>query len=219
MIDVVGVHHLGMTVGDLDASCRWARDAGYGPPERLSITGPDGAEGNGLESAALEIAFVSATELTLEMVEFRPADLEVVQDFEPSFGSVPAWTDGVASHDPDGHPVTSGSVPCALRFTSARVEQTMQLLDLLGFDRVGDGDVSGHGLRIEIVAALSGRVVPANAPGRLHLCCQVRDMAAACAELERRGYGLVSTPRVQEGLAWVFVAHPGGPGIELLEIS
>jgi catechol 2,3-dioxygenase-like lactoylglutathione lyase family enzyme len=219
MIDVIGVHHLGLTVNDLDIACRWASSAGYGAPERLSITGPDAAIGNGLHSAALEIAFVSVPELTLELLEFDPAHPDPVHSSQPAFGSVPGWRSDMVEYDPEGHPVTSGSVPCGLRFTSAQVEQTERLLGLLGFNDDGRGTLAGHGMAVHVVQALGQRVVPANAPGRLHLCCQVGDMASACAELADHGFGLVSEPRVQDGLAWVFVAHPEGPGIELLELN
>jgi hypothetical protein len=222
VIDVRGLHHLGLTVADLDAYCAWSASAGYGPPERFSVTGADGAIGNGLPSAALDIAFVSAPRLTLELVSFDPSAGWAVGPLDRAFGSVPAWSLERAGDDPDGRPVIAGTDPTPLRVTSADPARTAHLLGLLGFagDGTGsEGAVVGHGVRVEIVSVAEGRLVPANAPGRVHLCCEVADMDCATAELADRGYGLVSTPRVHGDLSWVFVRHPEGPGVELLSIG
>ena len=216
MIDVRGVHHLGLTVGDLATACAFYGYAGYELAARLAVGGPDAAIGNGLDEASLEIAFVSAPTLTLELLQFDPPDPRSVSITDPGFGSVPIERPGAES-DPDGRPVTSSGADLLL--TSGAPHRTIHLLGALGFDQDGDGGVVGHGVRIEIAGVPTGRSTPPNAPGRVHLCCEVADMAKACDALAEEGFGLVSTPRVSGDLSWVFVSHPEGPGVELLAIG
>lgn len=225
MIDVRGLHHLGLTVANLDATCAWTAAAGYGVLDRLSVTGPDAAIGNGLDKAGLEIAFVATPRLTLELVEFDPPTGWTVGPADRAFGTVPAWSAaprGQGALDPDGRPVVAGSDPTMLSVTSVDPARTAHLLGLLGFARSRDAlsvAVAGHGVHVEIVPVADGRLVPANAPGRVHLCCEVADMTRAVAELVDHGYALVSTPRVHDHLSWVFVQHPEGPGVELLSVA
>ncbi|AEA23629.1 Glyoxalase/bleomycin resistance protein/dioxygenase [Pseudonocardia dioxanivorans CB1190] len=218
MIDVRGVHHLGLTVGDLATASAFYASAGYQPADRISLTGPDGAVGNGLDAASLEIAFLIGPTLTLELVEFDPPAPRRVSATDPGFGSVPIGRPG-AGQDPDGRPVTFGTAERGLFLTSAAPERTVRLLDALGFDRDGDGAVAGHGVHVDVVGVAAPGRTPANAPGRVHLCCEVADMQKACDELAAAGFDLVSAPRVSGHLSWVFVAHPEGPGVELLEIG
>lgn len=219
MIDVRGVHHLGLTVGDLAASCDYFTSAGYAIADRLTVTGADGAIGNGLTEATLEIAFVSAPTLTLELIQFEPADPRRVIESDAAFGSVPAWAPVTPAVDPDGRPMVAGASPCELQVTSSNPTETLRLFGALGFVADGDAWTRGHGVRLEVIEVAPGRAIPANAPGRVHVCCQVGDMSTACAELAEQGFELVSPPRVHADLAWVFVAHPGGPGVELLSIG
>jgi hypothetical protein len=194
-------------------------------PDRLSVTGPDAAIGNGLAEAALEIAFVSAPRLTLELVQFDPPAGWTVGPADRAFGSVPTWSGAgsdTAGSDPDGRPAVAGADITPLQVTSIDPVRTAHLLGLLGFAAAPDETsvtVAGHGIRVEIVPVAGGRLVPANAPGRVHLCCQVADMTSAVAELADHGFGLVSTPRAHRDLSWVFVQHPEGPGVELLSAS
>ena len=218
MIDVHGVHHLGLTVGDLATACAFYASAGYDVADRLTVSGPDGAVGNGLDAASLDIAFVTAPNLTLELVEFDPPDPRPVSAADPGFGTVPVGRPG-AQRDPDGRPVTFGSGRCELLLTSGAPDRTMRLLGVLGFDRAGVRGVVGHGVHVEVVGVPAGRSTPANAPGRVHLCCEVAEMQEACEELAATGFDLVSTPRVHDNLSWVFVSHPEGPGVELLAID
>ncbi|GAA1838634.1 hypothetical protein GCM10009836_17110 [Pseudonocardia ailaonensis] len=218
MIDVRGVHHLGLTVGDLATACAFYGAAGYRLADRLTVGGPDAAVGNGLDAASLEIAFVAEPGLTLELVEFDPSDPRPVAATDPGFGSVPVGRSDV-ERDPDGRPVTFGPPAAGLLVTSSAPERTIGLLGVLGFDRDGRNEVVGHGVRVEVVGVPAGRRTPANAPGRVHLCCEVADMRKACDELAARSFELVSTPRVSGGLSWVFVSNPEGPGVELLAID
>jgi len=221
VIEVRGLHHLGLTVTDRTASCSWARAAGYGEPVLLSLAGADPAVGNGLPEASLEVAFVSAPGLTLELVQFDPPAGSTVGPGDRAFGAVPVWAAAAADHDPEGRPGVPGNDPLPLRLTSADVDSTSRLLGVLGFATAGPlgasgATVVGHGARVEIAAVDGGRPVPANKPGRVHLGLEVADLGAATVELAAHGYGLVSSPRVHGDLSWVFVAHPEGPGIELI---
>lgn len=222
MIQVQGLHHLGLTVTDRDASCAWAAAAGYGEAVLMSLAGEDPAVGNGLPAATLEVAFVSAPRLTLELVQFDPPAGWAIGPADRAFGAVPAWAEPVADRDPEGRPVLAGAAPVPLRVTSADVERTAQLLGLLGFadgsprGASGAARLDGHGVSVEVVGVAGARPVPANAPGRVHLCVEVGDLGDAVAQLADHGFGMVSEPRVHGELSWVFVAHPEGPGVELL---
>ncbi len=231
MIDVRGLHHVGLAVADLSASCDFYCGCGYSVADRLHLHGSDPAIGNGLaptgtETIGLEIAFLSSPGVTLELLQFDPPGRALSID-DPCFGSVPvtsapdrATTDR-ATTDPDGHPVSvSRTSDVAVTLTTSVPRETARLLRLLGFEPETDTVLVGHGARLEL-SAVSGAVpVPtADCPGRMHVCCQVDDMDSAVSAVVAEGFSMVSTPRVSGNLQWVFVRHDGGPGIELLSVS
>lgn len=223
MQEVVGVHHLGLTVADLGAAVGFYAGSGYRLADRLSLTGPDGGIGNGLNEVDLEVAFMSAPALTLELVEFNPGGRVRPGEDTPGFGRVPTWSTPLSNRDPDGRPVI-GLAPAAapaVGVATADPAATTRLLTVLGFSQVGGSHLlSGHGIEVELIdvrrPATASR---ADDGGRVHLCCQVTDMDAACAHLASEGYDLISAPRVSGDLSWVFVRHPEGPGIELLHVG
>jgi catechol 2,3-dioxygenase-like lactoylglutathione lyase family enzyme len=221
MITVRGLHHLGLTVRDVEVSTAFYASVGYTLDQRIAIRGPDGAIGNGLPAAALDVAFLSTPTLTLELVEFDPPGAISLSDGDPSFGTVPIWSAGGPSRDPDGRPLTelSAGATAELEVASAAPERTSTVLALLGFHDDGTESMSGHGLQVRIRPAPASTLSPLqNSIGRVHLCCQVDDLDQAAAELADAGYDTLSTPRVHENLQWMFVRHPEGPGVELLSI-
>ncbi|QTI87268.1 VOC family protein [Streptomyces sp. AgN23] len=234
MINVLGVHHLGLTVADLDASRTFYEAGGYTVTDRLRADGPDAALGNGLPRAALDIVFADGPTaggpgtgspgLILELVRFDPPGERRVTAVDPAFGTVPLWSADSAGTDPDGRPVTAaGPGAVQVTLTTADPVGTARLLRLLGFEGAGRGGaadttgLTGHGLDLALRRVPEPPVPPGpNDAGRTHLCCRVTDMTAAVAALDEAGFGTVSTPRVHGDLQWVFVRHPEGPGVELL---
>jgi catechol 2,3-dioxygenase-like lactoylglutathione lyase family enzyme len=221
MIAVYGLHHLGLTVRDVEASVAFYAAMGYSLEERIAVRGPDGAIGNGLPEAALDVAFMSTPALTLELVQFTPHGPAVLSDGDLSFGTVPVWSGSSPSQDPDGRSLTRlpPSATVTIEVASAAPERTLALLALLGLRTSAPEVMSGEGLAIQILPAVSTRPLPQpNSVGRVHLCWQVEDLGQATAELADAGFGTVSTPRVHENIRWMFVRHPEGPGVELLSI-
>lgn len=220
MGNVIGVHHIGLAVADLAASCDFYCSCGYAVSDRLHLTGADPAIGNGLDATVLDIAFLASPAMTLELLQFDPAGRPLSAD-DPCFGSVPVANDPPAELDPDGHPLSrSAATQTNAIFTTAVPEQTRALLEVLGFVSDGEATLSAYGLTVELVTVAAQSPAPtANCPGRMHLCCQVADIDAAVAVLAEAGFATVSTPRVSGDLSWVFVAHEGGPGIELLSVA
>jgi catechol 2,3-dioxygenase-like lactoylglutathione lyase family enzyme len=220
MIEVSCVHHVGLTVADLGSSSDFYCSCGYSAGDRFSIVGPDAAIGNGLDTASLEVLFVTSSALTLELVEFSPVGPDLDRN-EPSFGAVPAWCGSHQERDPDGRPVLSMSdseVP--VEVTTSNAALTIRLFELLGFRNETAGSVTGHGVSIGLTEVEKAHAAPtANMPGRIHVCCLVADMSSACAELAAEGFQTISTPRTQDSLQWVFIRHPDGPGVELLSID
>lgn len=219
MIDVACVHHIGLAVADLSAACEFYCSCGYAIADRLHLTGPDPAIGNGLESTTLDVAFLSSPAVTLELLQFDPAGRTLTMD-DPCFGSVPVATGAPAATDLDGHPLTAVADGVSTTFTTAVPDETARLLGLLGFRAETDTVLTGHGVRIELAPVATTDSVPTpNCPGRMHICCQVADMDRAVDAVTAAGFSMVSTPRVSGNLQWVFVRHDGGPGIELLSIT
>ncbi|MCU1394843.1 MAG: Glyoxalase/bleomycin resistance protein/dioxygenase [Ilumatobacteraceae bacterium] len=205
----------------LDHSCDFYCSCGYEVADRFPVVGPDAAIGNGLDEARLEVAFVTSPQLTLELVEFDPASGIHLTDGDPAFGCIPVWSKPKALWDPDGRPVavTAASDRPLIELSTADERKTSELLGLLGFTR-HELMLVGHGVDVVLrEVEAPAQASQANDTGRIHLCCQVADMDLACAELAIAGFAMVSTPRVHENLQWAFVAHPEGPGIELLSIG
>lgn len=218
MIEVLRLHHLGLAVADLQKSCRFYNTAGYELEQVMRVDEVEAASGNGLDSTQLEVAFLASPRLSLELLEFQPAGLPPLSPSDCSFGTVPVHGER-AGTDPDGHLLEDGDEP-ELGFTLNTTDPagTAELLAHLGFTRSGQ-HVRGHGTRIRLRPAESPARVEANRVGRMHVCLEVRDVHRAAATLATLGHPTVSAPRRAGELTWVFVNHPGGPGIELISID
>jgi catechol 2,3-dioxygenase-like lactoylglutathione lyase family enzyme len=218
MLDVVGLHHVGLAVGDLGAASDFYCSCGYEMADRFRVEGSDAAIGNGLSECSLDIAFVASPSLTLELVEFDPPGVKL-DATGPGFGSLPKWGLSPIASDPDGRPVSSGD-PSAwprISLTTSDRDLTARLFGLFGYRPNSGGTLLAHGLQVDLeVVSAPVNVPQANMAGRVHVCHEVMDVDSACSALGAEGFSMVSSPRHHDGLQWVFVQHEAGPGFELI---
>jgi catechol 2,3-dioxygenase-like lactoylglutathione lyase family enzyme len=70
---VLGVHHVALTVRDLDASANFYESLGFALERRLEFDGPGAERVTGVPGASLEMAFLMLDGVRLELIRFDPA--------------------------------------------------------------------------------------------------------------------------------------------------
>jgi hypothetical protein len=225
VIEVVGVHHIGSSVRDVSQSVAHYAERGYTLTRTATVGGSAPAIGNGLDEAALGIGWMTSDALPLELIQFTPGSGVRLGRDDPGAGSlpIPAGPSVGNRPDPDGtppRPYRPGTRP-RLAMQSKDIELSTELLGLLGFSSgLGEpGVLSRPDLEIELTRLPSAeqRASRPDDAARIHVCCEVADLDAAGAALRDRGFDLVSSPRRGAAMSWVFVRHPAGAGIELLQ--
>lgn len=73
MKGVLGVHHVALTVQDVDASVSFYESLGFTLERRLGFDGPGAELVTGVTGATLQMAFLVLDGVRLELIQFHPA--------------------------------------------------------------------------------------------------------------------------------------------------
>jgi len=72
MNEVHGVHHVALTVSNLESSGRFYEALGFSPERRIRFDSPAAARVTGVPGARLEMAFLTLGGFRLELIEYTP---------------------------------------------------------------------------------------------------------------------------------------------------
>jgi catechol 2,3-dioxygenase-like lactoylglutathione lyase family enzyme len=70
---VLGVHHVALTVADLDSCTRFYEGLGFTQERRLSFGGEGAEQVTGVRGASLQMAFLVLEDFRLELIRFTPS--------------------------------------------------------------------------------------------------------------------------------------------------
>jgi len=77
---VLGVHHVALTVRDLDVSASFYESLGFTLERRLGFDGPGAERVTGVAGANLQMAFLMLDGIRLELIQFDPAGVQQVTE-------------------------------------------------------------------------------------------------------------------------------------------
>lgn len=223
---VLGVHHVGVNVVDLDAAVDGIGAAGFAPGPVLHLDGPSAARGNGLESIDMRVCFVANSKVAIELLEHRGS--AGPGSGGPGRAGDAEWLlpgDRVQSLDLPGVTAVVHRGPLDLRWSSRDPDATGAVLDALELvSRVegGTGErcwlVPGGTLRLDRTDPRGEGPRRADMVGRSHLALRVTDAARAHDLLRAAGHQCWTRPIPHEDvLSWFFVRDPGGVALEIVQ--
>lgn len=140
MNDIRGVHHVALTVSDLESSERFYEALGFSPERRIRFDSPAAARVTGVSGARLEMAFLTLGGFRLELIEYTPRgrqDVRAANDLGSSHiclqvdgieGVYSRLTDhgvpfiSLPHHDPSGVSMTYFSDPDGNRLELLEIE-------------------------------------------------------------------------------------------------
>lgn len=74
--DILGIHHVAITVSNLNRSVAFYQQFGFSLEQQLTLSGPDVERGTGVRGATLELAMLGRPHFRLELIEYLGQETE-----------------------------------------------------------------------------------------------------------------------------------------------